>query len=328
MESGGNLRFVAIINSFNRRELLVRAIDSLLPALNSTGLEFAVVVFEAGSTDGSREWLSEFVADHRDLRIEVVFASETETPSFADGVNRGCQHALETFPEVEFLFLYETDNWLSSAEPVMRAIQLLREQPHLAAAGFTVRLHSGKPCGWGEPFPTVPSFVLGQQLSHRLKVPRSQVRILKSGDLQWFPADVVYTSPLVIRASTWRELGGMDAELFPFSDSDLDWAWKVSQAGYRCGVLLSDGVVHDNGGSSSSWSNMRVLKFHQSRFRLLRKYRGEAVVFAIPALFLRHVAEFLLLSALVLTGRRPIFSLRKRSILLRSVWSGYESLRS
>ena len=320
------MQFVAIINSFNRRDLLVRAIESLVPALKSAGVEFAIVVFEAGSTDGSREWLNQFARENPDLRLEMVLASAKDDSSFAGGVNRGCRHALETFPDAEFLFLYETDNWLASAEPLIRAIQLLRDQPHLAAAGFTVRLHSGRPCGWGEPFPTVPAFVLGPHLSHRLKIPRCPIRMITSGELRWFPADVVYTSPLVVRASVWRELGGMDAGLFPFSDSDLDWAWKAAKAGYQCGVLCSDGVVHDNGGSSSSWSNMRVLKFHQARFRLLRKHRGTTVTLAIPALFLRHIAEFLVLSAMVLTGKRPTLSLKKRSILLRSVWGGYESL--
>ena len=326
-ESGGILQFVAIINCFNRRELLIRAIESLVPSVGASDAVFGIVVFEAGSTDGSREWLSDFAAKHQEIRIEIIGASGNEVVSFADGVNLGCQHALAVFPEAEFLFLYETDNWLSSTEPVMEAIRLLREQPKLAAAGFTVRRHSGHPCGWGEPFPTLPSFVLGPQLSHLLGIPRAQIGMVKSGDLRWFPADVVYTSPLLIRASVWRELGGMDAKRFPFSDSDLDWAWKVAQAGYRCGVLVSDGVVHDNGGTSSDWSSMRVLKFHQARFRLLRKHRGAGVILAIPALFLRHIVEFLVLAAMVLMGKRPTLSLKKRSILLRSVWSGYESVR-
>ena len=320
------MQFVAIINSFNRCELLVRAVESLVHALTSIGVEFAVVIFEAGSTDGSREWLKEFAAMHPDVRLEVILASEIDDSSFAGGVNRASQHALEIFPDAQFLFLYETDNWLSNAEPVVGAIQLLREQPDLAAVGFTVRLHSGQPSGWGEPFPTVPSFVLGPQLSQRLKIPRSEIKTVRSGNLRWFRADVVYTSPLVIRASVWRELGGMDAQLFPFSDSDLDWAWKVRKAGYSCGVLLSNEVVHDNGGTKSSWSNMRMLKFHQARFRLLRKNRGSSVSLAIPALFLRHIAEYLVLTGMVLLGSRPSLSLKKRSILLRSVWSGYESI--
>lgn len=320
---GNAITVAAVINSFNRRELLACALESLVQALETSDLESAIVVFDAGSTDGSREWLSRFKAAHPETRIEIVLA--TENASFAEGVNCGCRHALEAFPDAEFLFLYETDNWLGSAEPVLAAMRLLREQPRLAAAGFTVRRHSGSPCGWGESFPTIAPFVLGPQFAQRLGIPRAENTNVQSGDIRWFAADVVYTSPLLIRAGLWRELGGMDTELFPFSDSDLDWAWRAAKAGYRCGVVLSDQVVHDNGGAMSNWSNMRVLKFHQARFRLLRKHRGSKIILAIPALFLRHVAEYLVLVPMVLAGTRPSLSLKKRSILLRSVWNGYET---
>jgi GT2 family glycosyltransferase len=113
--------------------------------------------------------------------------------------------------------------------------------------------------------------------------------------------------------------------LFPFSDSDLDWAWKVAREGYQLGVLSTDSVVHDNLETLSNWSGMRVIKFHQGRFRLLRKYRGLGVTLSIPALFLRHFVEYVTLALMVILGKRPSLSLEKRAILLKSVWSGYEA---
>jgi GT2 family glycosyltransferase len=326
-KADGVMQFVVIVNSFNRRDLLIEALGSLVNAVDPSLVDYAIVVFEAGSTDGSREWLAQFAAEHHTLKLEIVGSCGMGDSSFAAGVNRACQHALETCPEAEFLFLYETDNWLSSSEPLIAAMQLLRGEPALAAVGFTVRLHSGKPAGWGCSFPTVLSFVLGPQLSMWLGIPRTDVKLRSSDGLQWFPADVVYTSPLMIRATVWRSLGGIDAQRFPFSDSDVDWAWKVTRAEYRLAVIPTDAVVHDNLNSLSDWSSMRMLHFHLARFRLLRKYRGPGVVLAIPALFLRHLAEYSVLAALVLVGRRPALSLRKRWRLLGSVWSGYESLR-
>jgi GT2 family glycosyltransferase len=318
------MQFVVIVNSFNRRDLLIEALGSLVNTVDPNLIDYAIVVFEAGSTDGSREWLAQFATEHRNLKLEIVGPCGRGDSSFAAGVNRACQHALEVFPEVEFLFLYETDNWLSSSQPLIAAMQLLRREPALAAVGFTVRLHSGKPAGWGGSFPTAFSFVLGPHLSLWLGIPRTDVNMRSSGGLEWFPADAVYTSPLMIKAPVWRSVGGMDALHFPFSDSDLDWAWKVTRAGYGLAVIPSDAVIHDNLNSLSNWSSMRVLNFHLARFRLLRKYRGPGVTLAIPALFLRHLAEYSVLAAMVLLGRRPVLSLKKRSILLKSVWRGYE----
>jgi GT2 family glycosyltransferase len=317
------MQFVAVVNSYNRRHLLEEALASLVEAVDSDAVPYAIVVFDPGSTDGSREWIRWFAQEHPGTRIDLIGPAGGEGSSFADGVNRGCQYALESFPDAEFLLLYETDNWIANADPLHGAMRLLRAEPSLAAAGFTVRLHSGKPCGWGMAFPTLSSFMLGDQLCHNFDIPRSRIHTQQTDGVKWFAADVVFTSPLLVKAQVWRESGGIDAEAFPFSDSDLDWAWKVSRLGYKLGVLLTDGVVHDNLSVQSDWSNMRVLKFHRARFNLLRKYRGRAVYFAIPLLFVRHLAEYSLLAMMVLFRRRPTLSLKKRALLMKTVWSGY-----
>ncbi len=285
-----------------------------------------MVVFHAGSTDGSREWLVTFTQENPEVRLEVVEASAGEDTSFAAGVNRGCERALALFPNLEFIFLYETDNWVSSAKPIESAMQLLRRKPDLAAMGFTVRLHSGAAGGWGMSFPTVTSFVLGREISKRLSLPRFVAVKHVTDGAEWFTADVVYTSPLLIKRDAWKTLGGIDATLFPFSDCDLDWAWRAARQGYKLGVLKTDAVVHDGRTQSSGWSSMRVLGFHEARFQLLRKYRGRGVVLAIPALFLRHVMEYGLLFGLFLARRRPLLSLKKRFILLQRVWRGYRTV--
>ncbi len=317
--------FVAVINSMNRKPLLTMAIESLVSALRKDPLEYAIVVFDAGSTDGSRDWLRAFAQENPEVRFEVVEATSGEDTSFAAGVNRGCERALALFPDLEFLFLYETDNWVSSAKPIDSAMQLLRHEPDLAAMGFTVRLHSGAAGGWGMSFPTVTSFVLGREISKRLSLPRFVAEKHVTDGAEWFTADVVYTSPLLIKRDEWKTLGGIDAKLFPFSDCDLDWAWRAARRGYKLGVLQTDAVVHDGRTQSSGWSSMRVLGFHEARFQLLRKYRGRGVVLAIPALFLRHVMEYGLLFGLFLARRRPLLSLKKRFILLRRVWRGYRT---
>jgi len=318
---------VVVMNSFNRRDLLVRAAESLLYVFRSGAMELAIVVFEAGSRDGSVEWLAQFKSEHPYLRIEIVPALEGKSASFAAGVNQACRYALEAFPETEFLLLFETDNWISGPDPLVAGMRLLRGEASLAAVGFTVRLHSGEPCGYGCAFPTVLSFVLGPHLAALQGASGAEAKKRKFEGIEWFLSDVVYTSPLLIRASAWRESGGIDEELFPFSDSDLDWAWNVSRRGYLLGVLVTDAVVHDNLEKLSGWSSMRVVNFHQARFRLLRKYRGVGVALVVPALFLRHLVEYLVLIGLVLARRRTMLALRKRWMLLVGVWHGYSAGR-
>src|ERR1700687_6048116 len=163
------VELVAIINSFNRRSLLERAIASLTEALRRARFGSATVVFEAGSNDGSVEFLGTWRENHPADNLIVIEAS-ADRRSFSDGVNTACAEAIAHFPKCRWLFLYETDNCLTSVEPLDKAISLLQLEPQLAAAGFTVKQHDGRFFGYGMRFPTALSFALGQNLAAQLNL--------------------------------------------------------------------------------------------------------------------------------------------------------------
>ena len=86
-DSGQEVELVAIINSFNRRSLLEKAITSLTQSLRNASFGSAIVVFEAGSTDGSAEFLKacqeKNPADHL-----IVIEGSAGARSFSDGSRR------------------------------------------------------------------------------------------------------------------------------------------------------------------------------------------------------------------------------------------------
>ena len=317
------VEFVAVINSFNRRPLLEKALASLTQALRTAPFGSAIVVFEAGSNDGSVEFLRSWNGLNPGDNL-VVVESTTADSSFSEGVNRGGAMALERFPECRWLFLFETDNWLQTAEPLSQAVQLLEEESQLAAVGFTVKRHSGEFCGYGMSFPTATSLALGLNLSARwnLDQPDNSPWTTSNG-FRWRTSDVVFTSPLLIRREAWLQTGGLDAERFPFSETDVDWAWRCAEAGWKTAVIASDQVVHDNLQQASAWSANRVIEFHRSRLRLLKRHRGEWIGLIKPVLFLRHCLETLLLTFRKSTDAAAAPKLEKRKQMLRTVWNDY-----
>lgn len=317
------VQLVAIINSFNRRDLLERAITSLTSALRGAPFGSAIIVFEAGSKDGSvdllRAWQENYPADNLSL-IE----GQAGQSSFSNGVNLACAEAIARFPKARWLFLYETDNCLLNIEPLEKAITLLEQQPRLAAAGFTVKQHDGSFFGFGMRFPSTLSFVIGQNLAGlcNLHAPNNSAWQTSDG-IRWRTCDIVFTSPLLIRREAWVQSGGFDAENFPFSDSDLDWAWRCATLGWGMGVIFTNDVIHDNLAQPSSWSANRVLDFHRNRFRLLRRHRGGHVALLKPVLFVRHGIETILLKGKLRSDPTAKEKLAKRKQMLRTVWSGY-----
>lgn len=317
------VEFVAVINSFNRRPLLEKALGSLTQALRTAPFGSAIVVFEAGSNDGSADFLRSWNGLNPGDNL-VVVESATADSSFSEGVNRGSAMALERFPECRWLFLFETDNWLQTGEPLSHAVQLLDEERQLAAVGFTVKRHAGEFCGYGMSFPTVMSLALGLNLTARwhLDQPNNSPWRNSTG-FRWRMCDVVFTSPLLIRREAWLQTGGLDAERFPFSETDVDWAWRCAEAGWKTAVIASDQVVHDNLQQASAWSANRVIEFHRSRLRLLKRHRGEWIGLIKPVLFLRHCIETLLLAFRKNTDAAAAPKLEKRKQMLRTVWNDY-----
>jgi len=207
----GPIELIAIINAFNRKALLQQALGSLSNALRNARFGSAIIVFEAGSCDGSAEFLDDWRERNPSDNLFIVRPTNGLS-SFSDGVNTACAAALAQFPECRWLFLYETDNWLASVEPIDQAILLLQSQPELAGVGFTVKRHDGTFGGYGMSFPSYTSLALGLNLSHLLQLdPPNDSPWQATGNLSWRTCDIVFTSPLLIRRAAWQQTGGLDA---------------------------------------------------------------------------------------------------------------------
>ena len=323
------VEIVAVINSFNRLSLLREALEALTAALRQApDLGGAVVVYEAGSTDGSREFLEAWARDQPTDRLEIVTPAPGAGTSFSDGVNDGCAEALRRFPTTRYLLLYETDNWISGPEPLRQARAVLEAEPGLAAIGWTVRKHSGQTTGYCMRFPSPLALAAGPTLNQRweLEVPRRVPVQRTPGGVEWWRCEVAFTSPLLIRRGTWERSGGLDVAAFPFSDCDLDWAWRCWKTGLGGQAIIpADTVVHDNRAQASAWSDDRMLKLHRARVKLLKRHRGWWNVNAVkPLLFLRHAAECVLLRRAERRGEPGAAGkLAYRLQMLRSVWWDY-----
>jgi GT2 family glycosyltransferase len=318
-----DLRLAAIVSSFNRLNLLQQGLPSLYQSLEQCPFPSSIVVFEAGSTDGSREWLDEFIGQNRKIPLEVIGPAPGQDNSFSAGVNAACKYAKQKYPDVTHFFLFETDNWIANERPILLACQLLAGDDKLAAAGFTVRKFAGGEAGYGCSFPTLTEFVLGQHLTCILRLDAPGNPWQEFNGSRWRKCDVVFTSPLMVKSSAWEQSQGFDQNEFPFSDCDTDWCRRLKGGGWYLAVLETQDVVHDNRAQISEWSAKRAIQFHKARLKYLKRYFGGGVNMLKPLLFLRHCLEFLLVLFLVLLHKRPKAVLDVRGRLIASVFSDY-----
>ncbi len=324
-----SIELVVIINSCNRLALLSQALPSICQALQAVACRAAIVVFDAGSSDGSVEFVRTTAAQCPSLEILCLCPPAEADRSFSAGCNAAVQAAGDRFPNLQYCFFFETDNLLVNAYALPLAIQLLEQQPSLAAVGFTAERCDGSKVVSGTRFPSLVAFLIGQQVAKRLGLDQFQITDWQSwGAVRWGLSEVMFTSPLLVRYRVWKATNGMDAARFPFSDCDNDWCWTVYKQGWKTAVLDLPGVIHDNRSQASSWSANRVLDFHRARLRLLQKHRWGPIQWLKPLLLLRHSLEWLLLSLQTLWADQARASLRQRWLLIKTVLHNYEHLSS
>lgn len=320
------IELVGIINSFNRLALLREGLPSLIQALRQTPLKSAVIIFDAGSTDGSVEFIEEFTDSNPETEIICLRPSKDMDRSFSAGCNFGVQSAAQRFPHLQWCFFFETDNFIKNELALSLAVKLIEQKPELAAIGFTVETHDGKKAGFGSRFPTLLSFLLGQQLSQKFGLEKMDINeFYPFAEVRWGISDIIFTSPLLVRYSAWNSTNGMDTARFPYSDCDNDWCWMVYKKGWRVAVLDISGVIHDNKMQFSAWSANRVINFHQARFRLLLKHRGNLILWLKSVLFIRHGFELLLLILRALHSEQAKKSIQQRCLMMKIVYRNYET---
>ena len=314
-----------VINSYNRIELLKNAIKAIESWSDLKILPFKIqfIVFDAGSTDGSIEWCCEY--HHSNLKMHLVIPEIGKNKSFASGINAGAEYAICNFNDLEYLLFYETDNAILNSASLLSAIKVLELKTKLAACGFTVRKYDGSSAGVGMSFPKVLNFLLGQKVVQFFKLESIPFKwVLINGNINFSYVDVVYTSPLLVKAEAWKMSLGMDALNFPFSDSDVDWAKRLRVNGWLQGVIYTKDVIHDNNLFLSDWSSNRAEEFHRARLRYFKKYNYLSVMLIWPiGLFLRHLTEFLISNFVADTKKRNYYK-NKYLRLMTKCFKSYE----
>lgn len=277
-----------IINSFNRFSLLEKSIESVIPFCERNDTNFHIHIIDAGSTDGSLEFIELIAGRYTFVTYEIL-----QGASFSKGCNQGIKTIQHFLPEVDALILFETDNFLTSVDPILTALKLIRSNKSIGSIGFSVKTFSGQPVLPGSTFLKPTATLLGLKLSHYLKVEKIKENYDICFHNYYFQKfQVIYTSPLVVSLEVWNKIAGMDDDLFPFCECDSDLAFRMYKNGYESYVMKCDGVIHDNLNTKSTWSEKRVLDLCRARLAYMKKHNGLFLSYIVrPLLCLRHFIE-------------------------------------
>lgn len=250
------------------------------------GPQDRLFVADSGSDDGSLEFLSETYPEVGQIPLG-------ENLGFAGGYNK----ALATIADAQYYVLLNSDievspDWL---EPLAGWME---SHPECAACG--PKLHGLVRSG--EDYERTGCFeyagAAGGWLD-RYGFPYCRGRVLQrvEEDKGQYdaPAKVFWVTGacLMVRASVWRELGGLDAEFFAHME-EIDFCWRAQLAGYEVWTVPSSLVWHIGGGTLAPASPLKLKLNYRNSTWMLRKNLPSTIGPRKAAwrLFARHLLDF------------------------------------
>jgi glycosyltransferase involved in cell wall biosynthesis len=148
------ISFSVVICSYNRKELLRLALDSLRSQFQPN-LNTEIIVVDNNSTDGSLEFLNEYQDEYSNIPIRII---EEKKQGLSYARNRAYKEA--NFPYIAYMDddAIATENWLQKVKQVIREQDpdvfggpiypyYLTEKPKWFKDEYEIRQHSSK-TGW------------------------------------------------------------------------------------------------------------------------------------------------------------------------------------
>jgi GT2 family glycosyltransferase len=252
-----------IILNWNTRELTLQCIESLKQTLGE--LRAQIIVVDNGSSDGSADVIA---AAHPD----ICLVRSPENLGFARGNNLGFPYA-----EGEYICLLNSDTIVLQGA-VQRLVEYLDEHPEFAAAGGEHLSPDGEhqPSGvffqslWGDLSLAMGLDKFGSWLLKR-KSPLARLwYAVGTGEVDWLS-----NSFIAVRREVIEQVGPLPEEFFLYGE-DVEWYWRMRQAGLRVAYVAGAPIIHLINQSSNQLyeGNDKSLRYLDAKYIFAARHRN------------------------------------------------------
>lgn len=241
-----------IIVNFNTRQLTLDCLASVY--VSQTSYQYEVIVIDNASHDGSVEAIREVYPD-----VELI-ANQNNT-GFAVANNQGMEVA-----KGRYILLLNSDTVIQP-NTLHTMIYFMDRHPEMGASGCKVILPDGsldKACKRGFPTPSASfyyAFGISRLFPDRPKFNQYQLGHLSPDDE--YPVDCLVGAFMLVRRETIDQVGGLDETFFMYGE-DIDWCYRIKEAGWGIFYYPRTYIVHYKGGSARRKPLKITYEFHRA----------------------------------------------------------------
>jgi len=250
-----------VIVSYNVRRFLEQALRSVFAALE--GLEGEVWVVDNASSDGSVQMV-------REQFPQVKLIANEENVGFARANNQAIAQA-----RGRYVLLLNPDTVVRK-DTFRIMVKFMDEHPEAGAAGCKVLNPDGTlqlACRRGFPTPMVAFYKivgLSSLFPKSRRFGRYNMTYLNPDEVA--EVDAVSGSFMMVRREVVEKVGVLDPSFFMYGE-DIDWCYRIKQAGWKVYYVPYTEIVHFKGESTKTVPRVRnQVEFYRAMYLFVRKH--------------------------------------------------------
>ncbi|WP_435922655.1 glycosyltransferase family 2 protein [Paenibacillus sp. DYY-L-2] len=249
-----------IIVSYNTCRLTVDCLESVYGS--ETVYSYEVIVVDNASKDDSVQAIQESFP-------QVRLIANNDNTGFAKANNQAMEIA-----QGRYVLLLNSDT-IVQKDTFQTMIAYMDGHPDLGAAGCKIILPDGtldKACRRGFPTPSA-SFYYAFGFSKLFPAnPRfNQYQLGYKDPNETYPIDCLVGAFMLVRQETIRQVGRLDETFFMYGE-DIDWCYRIKQAGWGIHYHPATYIVHYKGASSRRKPFKIIYEFHRAMWVFHRKH--------------------------------------------------------
>ncbi|MNO29367.1 N-acetylglucosaminyl-diphospho-decaprenol L-rhamnosyltransferase [compost metagenome] len=249
-----------IVLNYNTCRLTMDCLRSVYDS--ETNFFYEIILIDNNSRDDSVERISrEFPG--------VMLIANSENVGFARANNQGMEVA-----SGRYVLLLNSDTVVRK-DTLQTMVSFMDSRPDLGASGCKVILPDGsldKACKRGFPTPSASfyyAFGFSKLFPDRPRFNGYQLGYLDPD--QDYPVDCLVGAFMLLRRETIDQVGGLDEDFFMYGE-DLDWCFRIKEAGWGIYYYPQTSIVHLKGGSARRRPFKIVYEFHRAMILFHRKH--------------------------------------------------------
>jgi GT2 family glycosyltransferase len=277
-----NLDLSIIIVNFNTCQLTLNALKSISDS--ETGYTYEIILIDNHSSDSS-------VATIRAAFPHITLIDNQANVGFSRANNQGIRIA-----QGRYILLLNSDTLLES-NTIQTMIQFMDAHPQAGASGCKLVLTDGsldKACKRGFPTPSAAFYYitgLSKRFPNNPKFNQYQLGHLNENEHH--QVDSLVGAFMLVRRTTIDQIGLLDEEYFMYGE-DIDWCYRMKEAGWEIHYYPKTRITHLKGASSRRKPLKIIYEFYRAMYVFHHKhYQKRYNVMVNAVIYTGIIASFL-----------------------------------